>query len=124
MPESQDWFTQIARMKEGLALVEEGATARVIPADGLTELKSAVDHCRTTLWAALLAVQTDANASTAMILATRVQRIREMCERVQEDITEGRMWKEKLGLLQFLATLGETERSVRALLNHSQTGES
>jgi ABC-type methionine transport system ATPase subunit len=122
VPDSFDWATEVAQIKSSLAVIESAAASAVIPPALLAEVKSAVDHCRTTLWAVVLATTNDNYESTALILASRMQRVQEMCGRVQEDVTQGRMWKETPGLGRFVATLGETERSVRSLLDQSEGG--
>jgi hypothetical protein len=71
-----------------LAAVESAATAANIPPLVMEELRSAVDHCWTTLWAALLATQTTYEGTSAIVVA-RIHRVQEMCGRIREDVTEG-----------------------------------
>jgi hypothetical protein len=110
-------------MRTRLSAIESAANSASIPAHIVKELKSAVDHCRTALWAASLAAQdTKGHEANALILASRLQRVQEMCQRVQDDISNGRVRKETPGLGRFVATLGETERCVRSLIDQSAAG--
>lgn len=117
-----DWSHEAWEMRSRLSAIETAANSASIPPTILKELKASVDHCRTALWAASLAVQdAEGYESTALILSARLQRIQEMCERIQDDVASGRLWKETPGLARFIAALGETERSVRALLEQSDS---
>jgi hypothetical protein len=111
-----DWSQEAWEMRSRLATIETAANSASIPAPVLKELKASVDHCRTALWAASLATQ-DAGGyqSTALILSARMQRLQEMCERLQDDVLNGHVWKETPGLARFVATLAETERQVRSI---------
>lgn len=118
-----DWSQEAWELRSRLSAIEGAANSAAIPAPILKELKSSVDHCRTALWAAALAAEeNEGYQSTALILSARLQRIQEMCERIQDDIAHGRLWKETPGLGRFVATLGETERSVRSLIEQSAAG--
>ena len=118
-----DWSQEAWEMRSRLSAIESAANSASIPAPIVKELKAAVDHCRTALWAAALAAQdTEGYESTAIILSARMQRIQEMCARIQDDIAHGRVWKETPGLGRFVATLGETERCLRSLIDQSAPG--
>lgn len=119
-----DWSQEAWEMRTRLSAIEIAANSASIPAPILKELKASIDHCRTALWAASLAQQNEAgNQSTALILSARMQRIQEMCERLQEDVAKGVVWKETPGLSRCIAVLGRTERSIRSVLDQDEPSD-
>lgn len=117
-----DWSHEAWEMRTRLSAIESAANSASIPPPIVKELKSAVDHCRTALWAASLAAQDGQGyESTALILSARLQRIQEMCERVKDDVAKGRIWRQTPGLGRFVDTLSETERLVRSLVEQAET---
>jgi hypothetical protein len=120
--ETVDWMRETQALKAQLGIIERAAVEGVIPPEAIVEVRSAVDHCRITLWAA-------ANASsntgrTAAILAARMARVQEMCDRIVEQVAAGRVWMGTAGLGRFVATLDATERCVRSLLEESAAAQS
>lgn len=64
MPDPVDWTAEIETMKARLAAIESAATAANIPQLVMEEVKSAIDHCRTTLWAAMVSTKTTYEGSS------------------------------------------------------------
>ena len=52
----------------------------------LEDLKSAVDHLRTTLWAAMSANTDDPDVLNAKLVSLRLQRATEICRQIRLDI--------------------------------------
>jgi len=52
----------------------------------LEDLKGAVDHLRTTLWAAMSAGSDDPDALNAKLVSLRLQRAAEICRQIRLDI--------------------------------------
>jgi len=123
--ETIDWVRETQVIKTQLANFERAAVEGVIPPEAITEVKSAVDHCRTTRWAVVTASSSDADsARTAAILAARLARVEEMCNRIVEEVAAGHIWVGTSGLGRFVATLDVTERCVKALLAESASAQS
>jgi hypothetical protein len=116
MPDLVDWTTTVEAVKASLAAVETAATAANIPPLVMEELKSAVDHCRTTLWAALLAAQTTYEGTSA-IVAARMNRVQEMCGRIREDVAAGRIGRDTPGIAACHASLADTGEAFRLLFS-------
>lgn len=114
-----DWNVRAEALKGELASVENAAAAGQVAAEAMSELKRAVDHCRTALWAATITSSDAQHASDAALLAARFVRVQEMCERIVEAVAAGRIWTGTPGLGRFLASLEATERTVRPLLDES-----
>ena len=125
MTETTDWMREVQAVKTHLGAIERAAVEGTIPTEAIAEIKSAVDHCRTTLWAAVTAAASDADsARTATILAARLARVEEMCNRIVEEVAAGHIWVGTAGLGRFVATLDVTERCVKALLEESASSQS
>jgi hypothetical protein len=123
--EPVDWSREAQAVEAQLGLIEQAAVEGVIPPEAMTAVKSAVDHCRTTLWAAATASSSDADsARTAAILAARLARVEEMCNRIVEEVAKGHIWVGTAGLGRFVATLDVTERCIKALLQESASARS
>ncbi len=116
-----DWVGRAETVKGELVAIERAATQSAIPPDVITQLRSAVDHCRTTLWAVVTA--SGQEGREAAILAARLARIEEMCARVVDEIAAGRVWVGTPGLGRVVAALDETERRVKLLLKQSASVE-
>jgi hypothetical protein len=112
-----DWTAEIETIKARLAAIESAAAAASIPQLVMEELKSAIDHCRTTLWAAMVSTQTTYEGSS-LIVAARIQRVQEMCCRIREDVTAGRVWKDTPGIAACHASLADTQEAFRSLFDH------
>jgi len=116
MPDPVDWSTKVEAIRMSLDAVESAATAANIPPLVMEELKSAVDHCRTTLWAALLAAQTTYEGTSAIVVA-RIHRVREMCGRIREDVAAGRIGRDAPGIAACHASLADTQEAFRSLFS-------
>jgi hypothetical protein len=122
--ETTDWMREAQAIKAHLSSIERAAVEGKIPPEPMTTIKGAVDHCRTTLWAVVTAAASDADsARTATILAARLARVEEMCNRIVEEVAAGHIWVGTAGLGRFVATLDVTERCVRALLEESVSSQ-
>jgi len=122
--ETTDWMREAQAAKTQLGVIERAAVEGVIPPEAMTDVKSAVDHCRTTLWAAATALSSDADsARMAAILAARLARVEEMCNRIVEEVAAGHIWMGTAGLGRFVATLDATERCIRSLLEESASAQ-
>jgi hypothetical protein len=62
-----------------------------LPAAMLEDLKSAVDHLRTTLWAVISADTDDPDALTTKLISLRMQRADEICRQLRLDVDAGEM---------------------------------
>jgi hypothetical protein len=112
-----DWIAEIEIMKGRLTAIESAAAAARIPLLVIEELKSAIDHCRKTLWAAKTSTETTYEGSSA-IVAVRIKRVREMCCRVREDVAAGRIWKDTPGIAACHASLADTQEAFRSLFDY------
>lgn len=119
MTEATDWLLEAKAVRAQLAKIERAAVDGGVPAEAIAEVKSAVDHCRTTLWSASIAAGDAESVRTAALLAARLARVQEMCDRIVDEVAAGRVWVGTPGLGRFVATLDVTERCVRALLDDS-----
>ena len=119
MTETMDWVTKAQALKAELLNIEQAAGQGRIPLEAMEEMRRGVDHCRNTLWDVVIAAGNAEHARDAAILAARLVRIQEMCERIVEAIATGRVWTGTPGLGRFLASLEATERSVKALFEDS-----
>lgn len=114
-----DWAAECERFKATVGSIDGAAAEAKIPPETLRQLKSVVDELRTNLWAALNATRGGPGENTSLILSMRLQRVQEMCDRVREDVAEGRVVQDIADLGRFVATLGEIERCVRSLLEQT-----
>jgi hypothetical protein len=117
VPDPVDWTADLDTIKARLAAIESAAAAASIPQLVMEELKSAIDHCRTTLWAAMVSTQITYEGSS-LIIAARIQRVQEMCCRIREDVSAGRVWKDTPGVAACHASLADTQEAFRWLFNH------
>lgn len=124
MTESIDWLRETQALKAQLANIERVAVEGEIPPEAIAEVRSAVDHCRTTLWAAATASSSTESARAAAILAARMARVQEMCNRIVEQVAAGHVWMGTAGLGRFVASLDATERCIRLLLEESASAQS
>ena len=119
MTGTTDWLREAKTVKAQLENIERAALDGIVPAEAIAEVKGAVDHCRTTLWSAVTASSDAESARTAALLAARLARVQEMCDRIVEEVAAGRVWVGTPGLGRFVATLDVTERCVRSLLEET-----
>ena len=124
MTETSDWKREAQAVKTQLGVIERAAVEGVIPPDAIAEVRGAVDHCRTTLWAAATASSSTESGRAAAILAARMARVQEMCDRIVEQVAAGRVWMGTAGLGRFVASLDATERCIRLLLEESASAQS
>ena len=118
MAETTDWLREAKAVRAQLENIERAAVDGNVSPEAIAEVKSAVDHCRTALWAATAAGDAE-SVRTAALLAARLARVQEMCDRIVDEVAAGRVWVGTPGLGRFVATLDLTERCVRALLEDS-----
>ena len=86
------WIDLAKSIRHQLAHIEEAVEERSLPQDVLDEVKSAVDHCRTSLWAAAIFGDDQGDqGATAMLVEARLQRTAEMCVHLQADVAAGRI---------------------------------
>ena len=124
MTESCDWVQESKTLRGQLSNIERGAVEGVIPPEAIAEVRSAVDHCRTTLFAAATASCSTESQRAAAILAARMARVQEMCGRIVEQVASGEVWMGTAGLGRFVAALDATERTLRQLLEESAPPQS
>ncbi len=124
MTETVDWIREAQTLKSQLGAIERAAVEALIPPETIADLRGAVDHCRTALWDVVVASSDEGSGREAVILASRLSRIQEMCSRVVDGIAAGRVWAGTPGLGRFLATLDVTERCVKSLLEESAAPQS
>ena len=62
-----------------------------LPAPVLEDLKGAVDHLRTTLWAAMSANTDDPDVLTSKLISLRLQRAADICRQIRLDIDAGEL---------------------------------
>ncbi len=87
-----EWLQLANRIRRELSRIEEAAAARALPNDVVDDVKSAVDHCRTSLWAAaIFGALENSDDAAAMLVEARLQRTAEMCVRLQADVVAGRI---------------------------------
>jgi len=122
--EVMDWITRAQALNSELAKIEEAAANGSIPSEAITKMRHGVDHCRTALWAAVVGSSQSECESKAAILASRLARVQEMCNRIVEEVAAGRIWLGTPGLGRFVATLEATEKYVRSLLEESDSAQS
>jgi hypothetical protein len=120
VPDSVDWTAELDIIKARLAAIESAAAAASIPQLVIEELNSAIDHCRKTLWAAKVSTLTTYGGSSA-IVAVRIKRVQEMCCRIREDVTAGRIWKDTPGIAACHASLADTQEAFRSLFDHQRS---
>jgi len=60
-----------------------------LPAAMLEDLKGAVDHLRTTLWAAMSANTDDPDVLTSKLISVRMQRAADICRQIRLDVDAG-----------------------------------
>ncbi len=119
MTESCDWVLETKTLKAQLANIERAAVEGVIALEAIAEVRSAVDRCRTTLYAAATASCSTESERAAALLAARMARVQEMCGRIVEQVAAGQVWMGTAGLGRFVASLDATERCLRQLLEES-----
>lgn len=105
----------VETIKERIGEVETAAGEGRIPPDVATEVKSVVDHCRTTLWGVIAGASSDAQEAYTAIAAARLQRTGEMCQKIQEDVAAGRIGADTPGVSTCYAFLVSAEKALRAL---------
>ncbi len=120
---TSDWSVRAQGLNADLRSIEEAAGHGQIPPDAIAEIRRAVDHCRNTLWDVVIATSKEGGGRDAVLLASRLSRIQEMCSRVVEEIAAGRVWSGTPGLARFVAALDETERRVNSLLHECATAD-
>ena len=123
MTEAIDWNARARALTVELAEFESAAGQALIPAEAMAAMRRGVDHCRTALWAVSIQGSSEYE-SMAAILAARLARVQEMCNRIVEEIAAGRVWVGTPGLGRFVATLEATERYVKTLLEASASAQS
>ncbi len=114
LQEGLDWTTEAQELTARLRAVETAATTASIPPQIMAELKSAVDHCRTALWATMVAPQSPYESATA-IIASRMTRVEEMCRRMIEDVTNGRIWRDTPGIAACHTALADAQKALQLL---------
>ena len=62
-----------------------------MPVALLEDLKGAVDHLRTTLWAVISASADDADALASKLISLRLQRAAEICRQIRLDADAGEL---------------------------------
>jgi len=62
-----------------------------VPVALLEDLKGAVDHLRTTLWAVISANTDDPEALTSRLVSLRLQRAAEICRQIRLDADAGEL---------------------------------
>lgn len=110
-----DWTAMVEAIKERIAEVETAAAEGRIPPAIAQEVKSVVDHCRTTLWGVLAGASGDGHEAYAAIATARLQRTGEMCQKIQEDVATGRINSDTPGVSTCYAFLVGAEKALRAL---------
>ena len=118
-----DWSFETQTVKARLSSIEKAAVAGEISAEVIGEIRSAVDHCRTTLWGATAAITNATQGAAAVLLTARLLRVQEMCDRIVEEVRVGRVWMGTPGLAAFVTTLTATEQCVRTLLEQSAAAD-
>ena len=87
-----NWIDLAKTIRRQLAHIEEAAEEKSLPEDVLDDVKAAVDHCRTSLWAAAIFGDAESDHGvTAMLVEARLQRTAEMCVHLQADVAAGRI---------------------------------
>ena len=115
MQTAVDWTAMVDTIKEQIAEVEAAANDGRIPPFVVSEIKSVVDHARTTLWGVIVGTEGDPHAGYTAIVTARLQRIGEMCQRIQEDVSAGRIGADTPGVSTCYAFLVGAEKALRAL---------
>ena len=110
-----DWTAMVEAIKQRIADVENAANDGKLPPFVVSEVKSVVDHCRTTLWGVMVGTELDSREGYTAIVTARLQRIGEMCQRIQEDVAAGRIGSDTPGVATCYAFLVAAERALRAL---------
>lgn len=123
MMETVSWDVRARVLRQELASIERAAAAGHLSKEVISEMRPAVDRCRTSLWAAAIADTQSQSAAEAALLAARLVRVEEMCERIVEAIAKGNVWAGTPGLGRFLAALEATERTVKPLLDESVSAQ-
>jgi len=79
----------VRQLRTQLEEIDKRLQGDPLPAAMLEDLKGAVDHLRTTLWAAMSANTDDPDVLTSKLISLRMQRAAEICRQIRLDIDAG-----------------------------------
>lgn len=77
------------QLRTQLEEIDKRLQGSPLPIAVLEDLKAAVDHLRTTLWAAMSANTADPDVLTSKLISLRMQRAAEVCRQIRLDIDAG-----------------------------------
>lgn len=105
---------QVQQLKKDLEEVEAKLQGEALPLPLLEDLKDAVDHVRSTLWAAISS-KGDPYAAGVTIVRLRLKRTAEMCRQIILDIDANEITVDSHELSVFRDALKASEDRVRRL---------
>ncbi|MGO9211193.1 MAG: hypothetical protein ACLPXM_20055 [Terriglobales bacterium] len=82
----QTVIEQVQQLRAQLEEIDKRPQGAPLPMAVLEDLKGAVDHLRTTLWAAMSANTDDPDALASKVASLRLQRAAEICRQIRLDI--------------------------------------
>jgi hypothetical protein len=82
----QALIEQVRQLRTKLEEIDERLQSAPLPITVLEDLKNAVDHLRTTLWAAMSANTDHPDALNAKLVSLRLQRATQICRQIRLDI--------------------------------------
>ncbi len=84
--QQQTVIEQVQQLRAQLEEIDKRPQGAPLPMAVLEDLKGAVDHLRTTLWAAMSANTDDPDALASKVASLRLQRAAEICRQIRLDI--------------------------------------
>jgi len=84
--QQQALIEQVRQLRAQLEEIDKRLQGAPLPMAVLEELKDAVDHLRTTLWAAMSANTDDPNVLASKLVSLRLQRAEEICRQIRLDV--------------------------------------
>ena len=84
--QQQALVEQVRQLRTQLEEIDKRLQGAPLPIAVLEDLKGAVDHLRTTLWAAMSANTDDPNVLASKLVSLRLQRAEEICRQIRLDV--------------------------------------
>ena len=112
---TETFKAQVDNLKRALQAIENQLAQREVPQEGLEDLKRAVDHIRTTVWALITAAESPDNYEV-VLARFRLNRAMELCQQVVLDINASFIPIESSELRRFHVTMKGTMDRVERLM--------
>lgn len=101
----RDMVDQVSQLRRVLGEAESELNWGVVPQAVLEDFKTAVDHIRTDIWAALSTRYTEQYKIAADIVRFRLKRTAELCQQIKRDLDAGEISVDSPEFQQLQATL-------------------